>query len=180
MGGWTAVAILLASYAGQAPRIGKPVAMPRTASISVEPLANFTLNVSPATITFQAMDPDVSPDAGSSAATVSWTHNGTNGSTWNLTVRSAAATMTNCPTVAASSITVTCTSARVTGTGGTAACSGAFALSTTNTVVASGKQPNPSSTFTVTITYSLADNWKRIAQMSPACSLSLTYIANQP
>jgi len=180
MGGWTAVAILMASYAGQPPRIGKPVAMPRTASISITPLANFTLTVSPGTITFQATDPDVTPDAGSSAATVSWTHNGTNGANWNLTVQSAAATMTNCPAIAASAITVTCTSAKVTGTGGTAACSGAFALSTTATVVASGRQPNPSTTFTITITYSLADNWKRIAQMSPACSLSLTYIANQP
>jgi len=180
MGGWTAVAILLASYAGQPPRIGKPVATPRTASISVTPLANFTLNVSPGTITFQAMDPDVSPDVGNSPATVTWTHGGTPLANWNLTVQSGAAAMTNCPAIAASAITVTCTSASVTGLFGTAACSGAFPLSTTPIIVASGTEPIVSQTFTVTITYSLADNWKRKAQMSPACTLSLTYIANQP
>lgn len=148
------------------------------------PLAsNFTLTVSPATITFNATNPATVPVvAGSAAATATWTALSVfdNGN-WSLTVQAAAPTFTNCSWVPVSAVTVTCASASVGGIGGTASCAGAFPLSTTPQTVASGSVGGVVSyNYSVTINYTLADSWKYIAETSPACSLSLNYLANVP
>jgi hypothetical protein len=43
--------------------------------------------------------------------------------------------------------------------------------------VASGSEGLLSMDYSVTISFTLADNWKYIAEMSPACTLSLNYLA---
>jgi len=143
--------------------------------------ANFTLTVTPATIAFSATNPGTLPVvAGSSTAAASWSAGG-GGSTWSLRVRAAASTFTNCSTVPVSAVTVTCSAASVTaGHGATANCAGAFPLSTTAQTVASGMDSTSTLNYSATISFTLADNWKYIAEMSPACTLSLSYTANVP
>ena len=166
----------------------RPAAPPRKlhTAANVKPMASddFTLNVSPATITFTTTsNPGTNPVvAGSSAATATWTtlsHRANNN--WTLTVNAAAVSFTNCPWVPVSAVTVTCSSAGVSESGATAVCSGAFPLSTTAQQVAGGSMDNRFSyNYTVTINFTLADSWKYIAEQNPACSLSLNYLANVP
>jgi hypothetical protein len=68
----------------------------------------------------------------------------------------------------------------VLGLGGSGSCSGSFPLSTTPQVVASGSEGIISLNYSVTIGFTLTDNWKYIAEMGPACAISLTYTANVP
>jgi hypothetical protein len=161
--------------------LGRPVPPPpvfRTAPkarpMAVNPAAGVALNMSatPASITFQGTDPDSSTVAGSSAATVTWVGFGSTAS-WNLTVQAPSTTFQGCPTVPVSAVRVSCSSAAVTG-GGTAACAASTTLSTTPQIVASGNQGFFSS-YTVTLTFTLTDSWKFIAETSPQCSLSVTY-----
>lgn len=179
MAGWCSIAVFMAAAA--AGQRARPVIQPRTAA-AVQPQAGstFALSVVPATVTFQATDPDTSPTvAGSSPASLSWTYNGQWFANWNLTVQAPSASLTNCPGIPVSAITVSCTSASAGAFGG-ANCAGAFALSTTPHVVASGTEGVLSPTYQVQISYSIGDSWKRAAHLSPSCSLSLTYIATLP
>jgi hypothetical protein len=184
MTGWLSIALLAAAAV-------KPTVVPAgklRAMDDVSPDAggNFTLTVSPATITFSATNPGTLPVvAGSSTATTSWNARGSGGgNTWTLKVQAAATTFTNCSTVPVSAVTVTCSAANVTGGSGThgatANCAAAFPLSTTAATVASGADANNTLSYSATITFTLADNWKYIAETSPACTLSLTYTANVP
>jgi len=142
MGGWMALALWVSAEsvlcplgsaqagppqrnAGQLARPPRPVLKPRTASALSLPLAGVTVNVTPPTITFFAADPDASPVAGNSGATVSWTYDGQNKTPWNLTVQGDSAVMSNCPGIPASAILVTCTAVNVSKNGG-GSCSGAF------------------------------------------------------
>jgi hypothetical protein len=158
----------------------RPVIRPRTAA-SVQPQAGstFPLSVTPVTITFQATDPDTSTVAGSSPAPISWTYNGQWFANWNLTVQAPSATLTNCPGIPVSAITATCSSSSANNFGA-ASCAGAFPLSTTPHVVASGIEGVLAPSYQVQISYTISDTWKRAAQLSPSCSLSLTYIATLP
>jgi hypothetical protein len=178
MGAWLYIAAFLASGTGQ-PALKVPA--PRPALAAPLPLAlNFTLGVSPSTVSFSATDPDTPLVAGNSPTTVFWAVKGTNfGDAWNLSLSSAATTFTNCSTVPISAVTVTCTTATAGGGGATAACSAASTLSTTPTVVASGTEggSNIVRNYSVTLTYRLADQWKYSAQMSPQCTLNITYNA---
>jgi hypothetical protein len=147
---------------------------------SVHPAASFSVNVSPATITFSATDPDTAPVvAGSAPASVTWQNLDFNSGAWGLTVQANASTFSNCPTVPVSAVTVSCASAS-TSIGGSASCSAPFTLSTTAQTVASGSQSFLTYSYSVTLNFTLADNWKYIAETSPSCSLSLSYIANVP
>jgi hypothetical protein len=52
------------------------------------------------------------------------------------------------------------------------------ALSASKLTVASGTVPGAGYTsFWVTLTYTLTDKWKYIAQTSPQCTLDITYLA---
>jgi len=182
MSGAVSIALLAAMAAGRPmipPRKLRPAANPKPMAT-----ANFTLNVSPVTITFTTTNnPSTTPVvAGSAAATLTWsTLSLFDNNNWTLTVQSITSTFTNCPWVPVSAVTVTCSSATVSGVGGTGTCSGAFPLSTTAQQVAGGVVGSLFSyNYAVTINFTLADSWKYIAEQTPACSLSLSYIANVP
>jgi hypothetical protein len=178
MAAWIPIAILLAA-AAKPPVIVVRKLQPMAAA---QPQASgtFTLTVSPATISFSATNPGTLPVvAGSAAATASWTALGS-GNTWTLTVQAASPTFSNCSTVPISAVTVSCSSVSVVGLGGSGTCAGSFPLSTTPQTVASGSEGLVSLTYSVTISFTLNDSWKYIAETSPACTLSLTYTANVP
>lgn len=176
--GWLSIALLAAAAV-------RPAAVPvrRFYPMGVVPNAgaNFTLTVSPATISFSATNPGTVPVvSGSSTVKATWTAQGSGGTnTWTLTVRAAASTFTNCATVPVSAVTVSCSAASISG-GGTAGCGGSFPLSTTAQTVASGTDSNVNRNYSVTLNFTLADSWSYIAETSPACTLSLTYTANVP
>lgn len=175
MSAWLTIVAFLASGTGQ-PALKVPA--PRPAMAAPLPLAaNFTLGVVPATVSFTATDPDSPLVAGSATTTVSWTVTGNGGRTWNLGLSSAATTFTNCTTVPISAVTVTCTSASAGGGTSTATCGAASTLSNTRTPVASGTEGTFSRSYSVTLTYTLTDQWKYIARTSPPCTLSITYNA---
>jgi len=163
------------------PASPQPPGTLRTAGArSVRPAASFTVNVSPATITFSATNPDQAPmDAGSAPASITWENLDFNQGNWSLTVQATSAGFANCPTVPVSAVTVSCASAS-TNSGGSGACAAPFALSTSAQTVASGSQAFLTYSYSVSINFTLADSWKYIAETSPSCSLSLSYIANVP
>jgi hypothetical protein len=161
---------------------GRPVSLRpvrgKTSLVAPHAAGNFTLNASPASISFNASNPQTSPVvAGSSTSSITWSIL-SGGDTWELTVQAASPSFTNCPFVPISAVTVTCASASVGSFGGSAACAGAFPLSTTPTRVAGGNEGVVALNYSVTLNFTLADSWKYIAEISPACSLSLTYKAD--
>ena len=136
-----------------------------------------SLVVSPATIGFLATDPDVG-SVGEPHATVTWRLQGGNTSrNWALLVQANASSLSGCSGVPASAITVACSS--VTSTKGTGVCAGPLPLSMQPHPVASGSQADGTPSYTVTITFTLADRWRYIASQSP-CTLTLIYIVDAP
>ena len=171
-----------AGSAAVAPPVTRPLPnrSPSARGLSVAPAADFSLSVSPATITFTATNPNSAPvDAGSSAASVSWTNLDFNTGNWNLTVQSGTTSFSNCPDVPVSAVTVSCASVS-TSLGGSGSCSAPFALSTSPQVAAGGTQALFTYSYSVTLNFTLSDNWKYVAETSPSCSLSLSYLATVP
>jgi len=166
-----------------AAQTGKPAVKataPRPALSGPQPLtANFSVYATPSPITFAATDPDTPTVAGSATTTVSWTSGATPANDpWKLEVYSVASSFSNCSTVPVSAVTITCTAGFNPGPGGFA-CGAPATLSTSKTIVASGTLPYAGSgtSFWMTFTYTLTDKWKYIAQMSPSCTLDVTYLA---
>ena len=155
----------------------KKTGIPIRIDAMVMPLSVTTISnqaVAPATVSFTATDPDLGSFPGSSAATVSWkTSGGAAARTWTLTVAASAASFTSCATVPASAITATCSSVA----GGTSGlCASAFQMSTIGTQIASGKESaSANAPYSVNLTFTLADSWRRIAEQAPACTLNLSY-----
>jgi hypothetical protein len=177
---WLSVAAFLAA-AGQ-PAAPRPLATRSKApTVFARPGASdFTLIVSPATITFSAVNPDLAPvDLGSASASITWQNRSGNPGNWSMTVQADSPGFGNCPTVPISAVTVSCASASA-NVGGSAACSPRFALSSSPQVVAAGNQARSTFSYAVTLNLTLADNWKYIAETSPSCSLSLSYTATVP
>lgn len=159
---------LLLTSAGRTPTPRAPAAVPE------KPMATSITSpkVNNSTITFTATDPDTNPSvAGSAGATVSWnTTGGATTRTWTLTVNSSSSSFSACSTVPASAVTVSCTST----TGGhSGACGAATTLSTTAAGIASGTEATGTASYSVALSFTLADNWKYIA--SSSCSLSVSY-----
>lgn len=184
MGGWLSITMLLAAVGP--PAAVRPVSpqptngLRRAGTSKAIPAANFSLTVSPAAITFSATNPDTAPvDSGSSTASISWSNLDFNTGAWSLTVQASSASFSSCPTVPVSAVTVSCASVS-TSIGGTGTCSPSFGLSTSAQTVASGNQGTLTYNYTVTLNFTLADNWKYIAETSPSCSLSLSYVATVP
>lgn len=175
MTGWLSIALLAAVAA-------RPTVIPlgKFGAMAASPqVGNFTLTVNPATISFSATNPTTVPVVtGSATATATWSAL-SSGNNWSLTLKAASSTFTNCSTVPVSAVTATCSSVSVSGRG-SGSCAGAFPLSTTAQVVASGSEGTYSQNYSATISFTLADNWKYIAETSPACTISLTYTANVP
>ena len=177
MTGWLSIALLAAMGA-------RPVVIPtgKLRPMAASPqVGNFTLTVNPATITFSATNPGTIPVvAGSSSVIATWSALAS-GNNWSLTVQATTPTFTNCSTVPVSAVTVSCSAPSITGLGGSANCAAASPLSNTRAVtVASGSEGTISWSYSVTISFTLADSWSYIAETSPACTLSLTYTANVP
>jgi hypothetical protein len=175
MGAWLSTFVLLAAASGRPVRL--PV-RPHTISPTAR-LAGAVTNMTatPATISFQATDPDSPSVSGSSPGSVTWKATGIIPASWSLTVQAPAATFPGCPTVPVSAVRVTCTGVTVTG-GGNGSCSGPVSLSTSAQNLAAGTEGLLNTTYTVNVTFTLTDSWKYIAQLSPQCSLSISYTAN--
>jgi hypothetical protein len=169
--------LLLSVVASDRAAAQKKTVAPIRIDALVMPLAVTTISnqaVAPATISFTATDPDLGNFPGSSGATVSWkTTNGAAVRTWALTVAAGAANFTSCATVPASAIKATCSSV----TGGTSGlCASAIQLSTTGTQIASGNESaSTNAPYSVSLTFTLADSWRHIAEQAPACTLNLSY-----
>jgi hypothetical protein len=182
MSGLASIALLAAMAAGP-PAVRVPRRPHPAVSAPKPQAANFTLNVSPATITFTTTNnPSATPVvAASQPATLTWTATSfLDNNNWTLTVQSGAASFANCPGVPVSAVTVTCTAASLGGFGGTASCNGPFTLSTAPQQIAGGGIGIFTYNYSVTVNFTLADSWKYIAEQTPACSLTLNYVANVP
>ena len=177
MSGWQFIPLAVALAAGPpAPVTSKP----RVATVAPRATASITLSVTPATISFQATDPDSPADPGSSAAVVKWTSNSTVLRQWSLSVQPSATSFQGCPTVPVSAVTVTCTQATNATLFGNGACSAPAALTTSPQTVASGNEGLGSGAYEVDLTFTLTDSWKYIANSSPQCTLTVTYTSNLP
>lgn len=155
----------------------------------VAPLATAIQNfiVAPGTVSFAASDPDSPSHTGSS--TVTWSLTG--GSflrNWTLQVASSGSLFgggsPSCGTVPASAVTFSCASATYSNGGflTSASCSaGTFTLSTTYQTVASGREGTGGTpSFTVALSFTLLDSWSYVANLSPPCTLSVSYSLNAP
>jgi hypothetical protein len=177
---WLSVTALLAA-AGRPAAPRPPTAHAKPLTAQARPAAgDFSLSVSPATITFTATNPDSAPvDLGNAGAWVSWQSRVGKAGSWSLTVQAGSPGFSNCPAIPISAVTVFCASA-ATNTGRSGNCSPPFALSTSPQVVARGNQGTTTFSYAVTLSFTLADNWKYTAETSPSCSLSLSYAATVP
>jgi len=144
---------------------------PAAVKLKPEAVSLSAASVTPSAIGFTANNPDSSPVvSGASSAVVTFKTSAGFFGTWNLKV-SAPSSFGACSTVPASAVTVSCVSA----TGGqNPACGGPVTLSSSPTQIASGTEGLIfSTTYNVTLSFTLADSWKYIA--SSLCSLSVTY-----
>ena len=151
----------------------------RPTTVVIRPEANgiSSYTVSPASVTFAAANPTTTPSvSGSSTVTLNFSLTGGNSArTWNIQLKSTTATFAGCTTVPLSAITATCGSVTG-GTGGT--CAGGFAVSTTNTQVASGTETTGSASYSVTVNFALADDWKYLPATCTAQTFSYLLTAN--
>lgn len=164
-----AVAVLAALARADELKRVEVIVIPRAAPSQVQ-----NLRVVPAGATIMSSDPDMAPPP----QTVSILWNGGPGSTpgpWNLSVRAVSAEFSNCPTVPLTAVTVACSSAMVSGGGGTGTCSAASSLSTHPVPVAGGIQGHGNRNYIVNLTLTFADAWRYPATVNPQCLLSLSY-----
>jgi len=164
----------------------RPVPVIQSASPARAPLPMdttlSTMSAAPATIQFTANNPG-SAVAGNSSATVGWTtQGGTSGNTWTLSIYANSASFVGCTTVPASAVSVSCSSASVTGGKATASCQsgGPFTLPSTapGQQVASGDEGNSGNhSYTIGLSYQFTDSWEFIAN---TCPLTVTYTVNAP
>ena len=133
----------------------------------------------PAAIRFTATDPDQGAVAGT-PATITWVTDRGSNNFWSISVNADRSTLNGCGTVPTSAIRVSCSSATVSGGGGTGTCAAPFSLSGTPQLVAGGREGSSTRTYTVNINFSFTDSWRYIASNGPSCSLTLTYSVNAP
>ena len=132
------------------------------------------ISVSPGTITFTASNPDAGSVAGSAPATINWLVSaGSHLQSWSISLQAATSTFANCPTIPISAVQVRCSTASVSGGGGSGTCGGSFPLSTTLQQSAAGAQGDNSNSYTVLLNFTLAENWRYAVNSS--CTLTITY-----
>lgn len=137
------------------------------------------LSAAPGTISFQATNPDSGQVSGSSPGTLSWrVRGGSSLQNWTLSVQSGSSAFIGCPTIPAAAVQVSCGSASVSGGQGTGACGTAFPLSTSAQQIAGGAEGNGNRLYSVSISFTLAESWRYVA--NPACTITLTYFVNAP
>lgn len=127
----------------------------------------------PASLSFQASNPDAGAVSGSSPSSLSFSVlSGSHANNWTLSVQADSSSFDGCPTIPVAAVQVSCGTTSV-GTGGTGTCSGSFPLSTSLQQVAGGAQADGTNTYTVSINFTLAESWRYVA--NPSCSTTLTY-----
>jgi hypothetical protein len=138
-----------------------------------------TLSATPGTISFQLTNPDSGVTSGSSTTSLTWTILlGSHLQNWTVSVQSGSGSFNGCPTVPVSAVQVSCQSASVNGSQGTAGCASPFALSSTPAAVASGMQAEGTGSHSVIVYFTLAESWRYVAHS--ACTLTVTYSVNAP
>jgi hypothetical protein len=138
-----------------------------------------SLSASPGTISFQASNPDLGTVSGSSPGSLTWmVLSGSHLQNWTLSLQAGSSTFTGCPTIPVSAIQVSCSSAHVSGGGGTGACSGSFPLSTTLQQSAGGLEGDGTNSYSISLNFTLAESWRYIA--NPSCTITITYTVNAP
>ena len=75
-----------------------------------------------------------------------------------------------------SAVTVSCSGATAGGSGGSGTCGSSFPLSTSLQPIAGGVEGDGTNMYTTTLTFTLAESWRYMA--NPSCSLNLTYSVN--
>ncbi len=136
------------------------------------------VTATPGAISFSSPDPDTGTVA-LTPAVVSWTaSDGNNARNWILAITAGSASFTGCATVPASAIQVTCSSVEPIGGSGT--CSNSFPLSAAYRQIAGGVQGDGARNYTVNVAFTFTDSWRYRAALSPACTLSLTYLVIAP
>jgi hypothetical protein len=168
---------VLASGPGQVRLASRRVAFSLTPRLGAAFGTVGSLFASPSSVSFTASNPDAGVVSGSSPASLSWAIlSGSHVNSWTLSVQADTSSFSGCPTIPVSAVQVSCSSASVGGTGGTASCSGSFALGTTGQQLAGGLQADGSNSYLVSATFTLAESWRYVA--NPSCSINLTYSVN--
>ncbi len=134
------------------------------------------VTVSPASISFAATDP-ASPPAPVSASISWWGIGGSASRTWTVRVQASPASVTNCPNVALSAFTVTCST--LTNAASSGSCNGSFPVSGSNQTLATGPQANLLGRYVVNFTVQFSDSWRYPANAA-GCALNLTYTVEAP
>lgn len=133
-----------------------------------------TLSASPGTISFQASNPDLGIVSGSSPGSLTWmVLTGSRLQNWAVSVQAGSSSFVGCPTIPISAVRVNCSSATVSGGGGTGGCNGSFPLSTTPQQVAGGTEGDGSNSYSVMMNFTLDESWHYKANST--CTLSITY-----
>ena len=136
------------------------------------------LSATPGTISFQAANPDSGQVSGSSPARLTWNvSRGSHLQHWTLSVQSGSSSFTGCPTVPASAVQVSCSSASAS-RGGTGVCGGSFPLSTSPQQIAGGAEGEVTSSYSVSLNFTLAESWRYVANST--CSINLSYSVSAP
>jgi hypothetical protein len=135
-----------------------------------------TLSATPSNISFRAASPEMGLVMGSSQATIFWqVLAGSHLQNWTLSLQSGSSVFAGCPWIPVSAVQVSCSVASVS-SGGTGQCGGSFALSTASQQIAGGTEADAVSSYSVALTFTLAESWRYVAGSS--CSLNLTYAVN--
>ncbi len=138
-----------------------------------------SLSATPGTISFQASNPDAGMVSGSSPGSLTWmVLSGSHLQNWTLSVQAGSSSFAGCPTIPVAAIQVSCSSAHVSGGGGTGACSGSFPLSTTLQQTAAGVEGDGTNSYSISLNFTLAESWRYIAD--PSCTITITYTVNAP
>ena len=188
MGAWLSITMLLAAVGPPGGcTAGVPSSRPTYCagpgtSKAVHPSASFSIKVSARQPSRSAQQTPIQTpvDAGSSTASVSWSEPGFfNTGAWSLTVQASLLEfqqLSDGPGLGHDGIL----RLRLHQHWRLGTCSQPFALSTSAQTVAGGNQALLTYSYASPLNFTLADNWKYIAETSPSCSLSLSYIATVP
>jgi hypothetical protein len=156
-----------------------PASLPTLrAAVAAPACGPLTVTAAPATISFNAANPDSPAVAGNAMASITWQSGGQPHLPWNLSIQSDGVNFLNCPAIPVSAIQVSCSRAAVTGGGGSGVCAATAPLASSPRVVASGDQSVPNVSYQVNLNFTLSDSWKYAAEMNPPCTLSITYTVN--
>jgi hypothetical protein len=138
-----------------------------------------SVSATPGAVSFQATNPDAGTVSGSSQGSLTWmVLSGSHLQNWTLSVQAGSTAFVSCPTIPVSAVKVNCSTAMVSGGGGTGACSGSLPLSTSLQQIAAGAEGDGTNSYSVSINFTLAESWRYVPDSS--CAITLTYSVNAP